>query len=161
MWRNPMNLRKTSKLAGGRRQAERYGVLEQYKALDGGVLIAVDGVWFQSSEKVCREHCLHITMNNGTTTYYHSMEAAVIARPGGNVVLPPPPEMIRNEDKPQGDGKKPVGKSQAEQKRDCERKAAKRLLEKQGEYYKELNAALLGDDLYANRNTCKAVPGKG
>jgi hypothetical protein len=34
----------------GIRQAEEAGVLEQYRVLDGGVLIAVDGVWFQSSE---------------------------------------------------------------------------------------------------------------
>jgi hypothetical protein len=41
--------------------AQEYGVFEQYKALDDGVLIAFDGVWFQSSEKVHCEHCLHLT----------------------------------------------------------------------------------------------------
>jgi hypothetical protein len=35
----------------GIEQADRYGVLDQYRVLDGGVLIAVDGVWFQSSER--------------------------------------------------------------------------------------------------------------
>jgi hypothetical protein len=30
-------------------------------------------------------------------------------------------------------------------------------LGKQGDYYKTLKIALLGDDLYANPNTCKAV----
>jgi hypothetical protein len=34
--------------------AEKYGILDQYKVLDGGVLIALDGVWYHSSEKV---HC--------------------------------------------------------------------------------------------------------
>ncbi|MDR1411379.1 MAG: hypothetical protein LBI91_04150, partial [Spirochaetaceae bacterium] len=43
----------------------------------------------------------------------------------------------------------------------CERRAAQRLLEKQGEYYKTLKATLLGDDLDANHNTCTAVLDKG
>jgi hypothetical protein len=56
----------------------------------------VDGVWFQSSEKVHAGHCLHIT-SRGKTTYDHRMEAAVIVRPGGDVVLPLAAELIRNE----------------------------------------------------------------
>ena len=134
--------------------AEKYGVLEQYKVLDGGVLIAMDGVWFHSSEKVRCDHCLHVT-KNGKTTYYHSMISSVMVRPGGDVVLPLAPEMIRN-----GDKEAPGG-SYERQKQDCERKAAGRLLEKHGEYYKELNATLLGDDLYANHNTCKDILDRG
>jgi hypothetical protein len=41
----------------GIEQAKRYGFFEQYRVLDGGVLTAVDGVWFQPSEKV---HCGHV-----------------------------------------------------------------------------------------------------
>jgi hypothetical protein len=144
----------------GIRQAETYGVLDQYRVLDGGVLIAVDGVWFQSSEKVHCEHCLHIT-NKGKTTYYHSMAAAVMVRPGGKVVLPLAPEMIRNEGGPHDDGGNRVSASYEEQKQDCERKAAQRLLEKHGDYYKSLKATLLGDDLYANHQTCKAIVDHG
>jgi hypothetical protein len=144
----------------GIEQAEKYEVLEQYRVLDGGVLIAVDGVWFQSSEKVSCDHCLHIT-NKGTTTYYHSMAAAVIVRPGGDVVLPLMPEMIRNESGTPDEAKETDKKSYEEQKQDCERKAVKRLLEKHGEYYKGMKATLLGDDLYANHNTCKAVLDNG
>jgi hypothetical protein len=74
--------------------AEQYGVLDQYQVLDGGVLIALDGVWYHSSEKVHCEPCLPLT-KNGKKTYYHSMTAAVMVRPGGEAVLPPAPEMIR------------------------------------------------------------------
>jgi hypothetical protein len=150
----------------GIEQARKYGVLEQYRVLDGGFLIAIDGVWFESSGKVHCDHCLHMT-KDGKTTYYHSMTAAVIVRPGGEVVIPVMPEMIRNEDKPkegneeQKDDKKPAKVSNEKQKQDCERSAAKRLLEKQGEYYKELKATLLGDDLYANHNTCKDILERG
>jgi hypothetical protein len=117
--------------------------------LDGGVLIALDGVWFHSSERVHGDHCLHVT-RNGKTTYYHSMTASVMARPGGEVVLPLAPEMIRNEDK-----ERPAG-SYEQQKQDCERKAAHRLLEKHGVYYKALNATLLGDDVYATKKRTKS-----
>jgi hypothetical protein len=121
----------------GIQQAEGYRVLDQYKVLDGGVLIAVDGVWFQSSEKVHCSHCLHIT-SKGKTRYYHSIAAAVIARSGGEVVLPLAPEMIRNEkDGPNG-GESPVRRSYKEQKQDYERRAAQRLLERHGECSKIL-----------------------
>jgi hypothetical protein len=136
--------------------AEKYGVLEQYQVLDGGVLIALDGAWYHSSEKVRCGHCLHLT-KNGKTTYYHSMTAAVIVRPGGEVVLPLAPEMIRNEDT----GEELSKGNYEKQKQDCERKAAARLLEKQGAYYKTLRATVLGDDLYANHGTCKAVLDQG
>jgi hypothetical protein len=144
----------------GIEQAERYGVFERYRVLDGGVLIAVDGVWFQSSQKVSRDHCLHIT-NKGITTYYHDMAAAVIVRPGGDVVLPLMPEMIRNESGAPDEAEETGKKSYEEQKQDCGRKAVKRLLEKHGEYYKGMKATLLGDDLYASHNTCKAVLDSG
>ncbi|GMO16398.1 MAG: hypothetical protein Ta2A_26030 [Treponemataceae bacterium] len=45
----------------GLKLAKESGVLEQYKALGGGVLIALDGVWFHSSKKVRCDHCLRIT----------------------------------------------------------------------------------------------------
>jgi hypothetical protein len=47
------------------------------------------------------------------------------------------------------------------EKQDGERKAAQRLLGRQREYYKTLKATLLGDDLYASHNTCKAVLDSG
>jgi hypothetical protein len=144
----------------GMGQAEAYGVLDQYKVLDGGVLIAVDGVWFQSSEKVHCDQCLHMT-SKGKTRYYHSMVAAVMVRPGGEVVVPLAPEMIRNEGETRNGGGSGEQRSYEEQKQDCERKAAQRLVERQGEYYKTLKATLLGDDLYASHKTCKAVVDRG
>ncbi|MDR1229996.1 MAG: hypothetical protein LBK61_01200 [Spirochaetaceae bacterium] len=144
----------------GIEQAERYGVLEQYKVLDGGVLTAVDGVWFQPSEKASCNHCLHMT-KKGITACCHSMAAAVIVRPGGDVVLPLMPEMIRNESGAPDEAESSGKKSYEEQKQDCERKAVtrqlrcRRLLEKHGEYCNRLKATLPGDDLYASHNTCK------
>jgi hypothetical protein len=85
------------------------------------------------------------------------MTGAVMVRPGGETVLPLAPEMIRNEEA----GEEVSNGNYEKQKQDCERNAAKRLLEKHGEYYKTLQATVLGDDLYANHGTCKAVLSQG
>jgi hypothetical protein len=105
--------------------------LDQYGVLDGGVLIAADGVWFQWSGKVQCGHCLHIT-GKGETTYYHRMAGAVMVRPDRNVVLPPAREMIRNEEKPHDEGEGRGPPRYEEQKQDCEGKAVQGLREKQG-----------------------------
>jgi hypothetical protein len=38
--------------------ADGRGVLDSYRVLEGGVLIALDGVWYHSSEKIHCKHCL-------------------------------------------------------------------------------------------------------
>jgi hypothetical protein len=58
-------------------------------------------------------------------------------------VLPLTPEFIRNED--------------GQEKQDCERNAVKRWLESNGESYRWLNPVFLGDDLYADYPTCRAI----
>jgi hypothetical protein len=45
--------------------AEEYGVLDQYQVLDGGGLIAMDGVWYFALQAVRCEHCLHKTKEGG------------------------------------------------------------------------------------------------
>jgi hypothetical protein len=85
------------------------------------------------------------------------MAAAVIARSGGEEVLPLALEMIWNEDQACQEGKRSYG----EEKQDRGRRAARRLLEKHGEYYKELKVTPPGDDLYASHNTRKAVVDRG
>ncbi|GHV41816.1 hypothetical protein AGMMS49546_18590 [Spirochaetia bacterium] len=59
--------------------AEEAGLLQGYRVLDSGVLIALDGV----------------------TTYYHSALAGTIVKPGNTSVMPVMAEMIHN-----GDGEK-------------------------------------------------------
>jgi hypothetical protein len=56
--------------------AEEVGVLKEYRVLDGGVLPAIDGLWYHASQKVRCDHCRHST-KDGETTYYHS---AVVGR---------------------------------------------------------------------------------
>lgn len=131
--------------------AQENGIVEQYKVLDDGVLIALDGVQCFSSENIHCEHCLHKTKTLAkgkvTTQYYHNMLAAVVVKPECRAVLPLMPTFIRNED--------------GQEKQDCERNAAKRWLEEHGDGVKPLKPTFLGDDLFACHAICKAILGKG
>ena len=119
--------------------------MKDYRVLDGGVPVAIDGLWYHAPEKARCAHCPHIT-KEGITAYYHSATAAAIERPGSGFVLPLAGEFISN-----GDGGK---------KRDCELKASKRWLEKHAQEYKRLKPALLGDDLHVYEPFCALIPGK-
>jgi len=125
------------------RIADDAGALEPYRVLDGGVLLALDGLWHFSSEKVGCGRCLTKKSQDGRTVNYHAAVAGAIVRPGSNAVLPVMPEPIRN-----GDGGA---------KQDCEREAGKRWLEAHGKEYARLKPTLLGDDLYSNQPFCEAA----
>jgi hypothetical protein len=132
--------------------AERCGVLASYRVLDGGVLIALDGVWYHSSEKIHCKHCLYKTSydkkrEETVTTYYHTILAGTIVKPGDTTVLPVMGEPIRNDD--------------GQKKQDSELKAAKRWLDNYADEYKWLKPTLLGDDLFSNYPMCKAILDKG
>jgi hypothetical protein len=126
--------------------AENRGVLEYYRVLDGGVLLALDGVWYHSSENIHRKRCLHTT-KDGVTTWYHTMLAGTIVKPGDTVVLP-----VMGE---------PIGNDDGSEKQDCERNAMKRWLGKHAQEYKWLKPTLLGDDLFSNYPICKEIKDNG
>jgi hypothetical protein len=120
---------------------DEWGSLKGFRCLDGGVLLALDGVWHFSSEQIHCGHCLYATKEE-VTAYCHSALAGTLAKPGNTAVLPVAPEMAANAD---GTGKK----------QDCERNAAKRWLVKHADEYKRLSPTLLGDGLYSNYPFCK------
>ncbi|MDR3312282.1 MAG: ISNCY family transposase [Spirochaetaceae bacterium] len=126
--------------------ADKHGIIDKYRVLDDGVLIALDGVWYHSSENIHCKHCLHKEID-GKVMYYHSIVAGTIVKPGDGAVLPVMPEMITNED--------------GSEKQDCEINATKRWLKKHGKEYKWLKATLLGDDLFSNYPMCMAVLEQG
>ena len=126
--------------------ADRWDGLKDFRCLDGGVLLALDGVWYFSSDQIQCGHCLHKT-KDGLTTYYHSMLAGTIVKPGSTTVLPVAPQMITNTD--------------GEEKQDCERKAATRWLCKHSDEYQWLSPTLLGDDLFSNYPFCREVLDSG
>ena len=131
--------------------AQQSGVINEYRVLDGGVLLAVDGLWYFNSEKINCPHCLTKKVKDKDggehTAYYHAALAGALVKPGCNKVLPVAPEIIGNTD-----GKK---------KQDCELSAGKRWLDAHWEEYRWLKPTLLGDDLYSNRPFCEKIAGKG
>jgi len=133
-------------------EAETRGALAGYRVLDGGVLLALDGVWYHASENIHCKRCLHKTTTDkktkeAVTTYYHTILAGTLVKPGETVVLPVMGEPIRNED--------------GQEKQDCELKAAKRWVSKHAEEYRWLKPTLLGDDLFSNYPMCKEILEKG
>ncbi|MDR1956080.1 MAG: hypothetical protein LBQ30_04425 [Treponema sp.] len=122
--------------------ADKEGIIDQYRVLDGGVLIALDGVYYFSSEEIRCERCLHKT-KDGKTTYYHSVLAATMVKPGDTNVIPVMSEMITNED--------------GAKKQDCEQNALKRWIANYEQEYKWLKPTILGDDLFSNYPACKAI----
>ncbi|GMO40793.1 MAG: hypothetical protein Ta2B_20590 [Termitinemataceae bacterium] len=100
--------------------ADEVGIINDYRVFGNHVLLALDGVWYHSSEKIHCKHCLHQT-KDGITTYYHSALAGAIVKPHSPYVLPVISEMITNSD--------------GEKKQDCELNAAKRCLENHGRVF--------------------------
>jgi hypothetical protein len=134
------------------RIADGHGVLDNFRVLDGGVLIALDGVWYHSSEKIHCKHCLHKTKvdkktKEPITTYYHTVLAGTIVRPGKTEVLPVMGGFIRNED--------------GQDKQDCELKAMKRWISRYADEYKWLQPTFLGDDLFSNYPICQQIVESG
>ena len=114
---------------------DRKKLLSKLKTKDGYLLLAIDGVQTISTKRdighsTCREH------KDGEKTYHqYFLEAKIVSEKG--LVLSIDTEFIENPDK-------------AFDKQDCERKAAKRLLERIAKEHPHLKFRLLGDGLYCN-----------
>ncbi|MEK7295434.1 MAG: ISNCY family transposase, partial [Actinomycetota bacterium] len=119
------------------------GLLENFRAQAHTLLIALDGTWYFSSQKIHCPNCSCMEHKNGEKTYYHSAITPVIVAPGQPHALSLRPEFIIPQD--------------GHTKQDCEIAAAKRWLEKNHTRYAPLQATLLGDDLYAHQPTCRRV----
>jgi len=117
------------------------GLLENFRAVHQTLLIALDGTWYFSSQKIHCEQCCCLEHKSGEKTYYHSAVTPVIVAPGQPQAIALRPEFITPQD--------------GHTKQDCEIVAAKRWLEKNGATYASLKATLLGDDLYSHQPFCR------
>jgi hypothetical protein len=122
---------------------EEQGRLETFQGVHHTRLIALDGTWYFSSENIHCSHCSSLEHKDGTRTYYHSAVTPVVVAPGHPQAIPLRPEFITPPD--------------GQTKQDCEINAAKRWLDKNGAFYQQGNATLLGDDLYAHQPFCRRV----
>ena len=115
--------------------------------LGGHYLIAIDGTGIRSSHKVKCEKCCVKNHRNGSTTYFHQMLGATMIHPDHSVVLPLAPEPIRKED--------------GAKKNDCERNAAKRLLDDLRRDHPRLKAIIVEDALASNAPHINHLKNKG
>ncbi len=117
------------------------GALTGWRSLGDTLLVALDGTWYFSSEKIHCPNCSCLEHKSGEKTYYHSAITPVIVAPGQPHAIPLRPEFITPQD--------------GHTKQDCEIAAGKRWLEKNAARYAPLKATLLGDDLYAHQPFCR------
>ncbi len=123
------------------------GHLQAYRAINGDLLVALDGTRYFSSTKIHCPQCSVTEHANGTITYSHSVVTPVIVAPGNPRVLPLEPEFITPQD--------------GHDKQDCENVAAKRWLAQYGPRYRALGITILGDDLYCKQPLCEAIREQG
>ena len=127
--------------------ADRSGVLKDFSVALGkekkDLLIALDGTWYISSEKV---HCAQCSTKtkNGKTTYSHGMVNPAIVHPANSHIFCLPPEFITPQD--------------GDKKQDSEHKASKRWLDKHASFYLQFGGVtFVGDDLYCHEPMCREI----
>lgn len=125
----------------------RAGVLKEYDYWNGHLLVSIDGVEHFSSSKIHCRNCTTKVKRDGTISYQHSALAAVVVHPQQKQVLPIDFEPIICQD--------------GAQKNDCERVAAKRLVESLKEKYPAVKMLLVEDALYANAPHIRQVRAAG
>lgn len=116
-------------------QLKKLGIIKEYNYLGEYTLISVDGVEHFSSKHIHCDACLTKKQKNGQTTYTHSMLCAVMVHPAEAQVF-----VV---------GTEPIQVQDGEQKNDCERNAAKRLMDWLSVNYKEEKFLFLEDALYS------------
>ncbi len=123
------------------------GVIKEYEYWHKHLLVSIDGVEHFNSRKIHCPNCTTKRRRDGSISYQHSALAAVIVHPEQKQVLPIDLEPI-------------VCRDGAE-KNDCERVAAKRLIESLSAKYPNVKMLLVEDALYANAPHIRQVGEKG
>lgn len=118
-------------------QLQRGKALEPFAYYQGCYLLSIDGTGSFSSTKLSSASCLEKkSKKTGIVTYHQQVLGAAIVHPEYREVIPFAPEMIIKQD----------GSS----KNDCERNAAKRLLQKVREDHPRLGIIAIEDGLSSN-----------
>jgi hypothetical protein len=99
-------------------------------------LLSIEGTGDFSSKTIHWKNCCKKHHKNGSITYYHQLLAAAIVHPAHRVVIPLAPEAILEQD--------------GNHKNDCERNAAKRLLENLRREHPFLKVIVVEDGLSSN-----------
>ena len=119
-------------------------ILESYIYMGKYYPVALDGMQYYTSKKICCEKCLTRT-HNEKTSYLHQVVTPTLVSPWMSEVIPLNPEFIQNKD--------------GSEKQDCEINASKRWLKRKNPL--DLPRLFLGDDLYAHEPFCREIIEKG
>jgi len=120
-----------------------HGHLDNYRCIEGNLLIALDGTDYHNSKQISCENCNVTNHRNGTISYSHKAILPVVVAPGNDTVISLKPEFITPQD--------------GHNKQDCEHEAAKRWLNKHSTDYRHLGITILGDDLFCDQPMCLAI----
>jgi RNase P protein component len=131
---NPENLRPAFKAV--HQVLQQQGGLRDYVFMDGHYLLAIDGSGTYSSNVIHCDKCSTKNKSGEKTEYYHQILSAQITHPDKSTVLPLCPEAITRED--------------GSAKNDCERNAAKRLLQKIKADHPQMKFIFVEDGLFGN-----------
>ncbi len=124
-----------------------HGHLEGYRAINGTLLMAMDGTQYHCSQKIHCQQCNTTRHRNGEVSYSHTAVTPVVVAPGNDTVIPLAPEFVVPQD--------------GHEKQDCENAAGKRWLRRYGRRYRELGVTMLGDDLYCCQPVCEVILDEG
>lgn len=124
---------------------QRSGVLKEFKKalsskgkiVEMGHLIGLDGFEYFRSEAIHCNQCCQVHHKDGTIDYFHRVLLGGLIHPTHSLFLPLVQEFIVKQD--------------GCEKEDCERKAAKRWLQKFREKHPHLPATILGDDAFCTQ----------
>jgi len=117
-------------------ELQRANALRLFDYLGGYYLLSIDGTGQYSSSKVSCPHCCVKHAGTDKEQYYHQLLGAVIVHPDQKIVLPLDVE--------------PITRADGDNKNDCERNAAKRLLRHVAEQYPQRCFIVIEDALGAN-----------
>jgi hypothetical protein len=119
------------------RQLQRGKALEPFEFYAGCYLLSLDGTGYFSSQKVHCASCQEkVNKKTGEVTYEHQMLGAAMVHPDHKEVIPLAPE--------------PIQKQDGSTKNDCERNAARRLLQKIRQQHPRLKLIVVEDGLSSN-----------
>lgn len=119
------------------RQLQRGKALEPFVFYQDCYLLCLDGTGYFSSKTIHCPCCLEkVNKKSGEVTYQHQMLGAAIVHPDHQEVIPLAPE--------------PIQKQDGSSKNDCERNAAKRLLQKIRQDHPRLGFIVVEDGLASN-----------
>jgi len=122
---------------------EEAGWLDKFRSFHDKLLVAMDGTWYFSSQKIHCENCNYRMNPDETTTYFHTAITPVIVKAGNKHVISLEPEFIWPQD--------------GHEKQDCEQEAAKRWINAHADRLKAWGVIILGDDLLSRQPFCNLL----